>query len=182
MYLSATPIELRLFSRGEKSPLICQCPEPLGHAEQYIHKKTRQQHKDRCVGNSLVSWFVGYDFSQRKSCDLQCQFWGLFSLGFHFLVGNNFLVNRGMWTFEKGHVWSNNHVRSFVFRTLLDISSSQTLTFFFKFDQYKMPVIICSEGLKEHRYPTNDESTTQCLKFTEKVSFNIASKASYIYI
>ena len=129
MYLSATPIELRLFSRGEKSPLICQCPEPLGHAEQYIHKKTRQQHKDRCVGNSLVSWFVGYDFSQRKSCDLQCQFWGLFSLGFHFLVGNNFLVNRGMWTFEKGHVWSNNHVRPFVLG-LLDISSSQTLTFF----------------------------------------------------
>ena len=29
---------------------------------------------------------------------------------------------------------------------------------------------------------TNDGQLTQCLKITEKVSFNIASNASYVYI
>ena len=46
MYLSATPIELRLFSRGEKSPLICQCPEPLGHAEYNSSTFTKKREGD----------------------------------------------------------------------------------------------------------------------------------------
>ena len=35
---------------------------------------------------------------------------------------------------------------------------------------------------KVSKLKTNDGQLTQCLKITEKVSFNIASNASYVYI
>ena len=59
----------------------------------------------------------------------------VFVWAFLLLVRNKILVNRGMWTFKEVlvDVWSNNHVRPFVFRTFRRSRQQaiQTLTHFF---------------------------------------------------
>ena len=44
------------------------------------------------------------------------------------------------------------------------------------------PGLLFIRAERSLRYSDSESTTVQCLKITEKVSFNIASEASYIYI
>ena len=99
---------------------------------------------------------------------------------------DNFSSNRNVLLIYLIFLWCFDRI----FKTIqLEFNGSGSVTFFFKFLPVRTPVGLHGVILLPFLSRLNLDvqvaffnTITQCLKITKKVSFNIASEASYVYI